>query len=136
MIEDLKELSPAILAYLGDAVYELAVRSYLVAGLGIRKTKRLHQEAVKLVRAEAQARIAHLLEEELAPDEAELLRRGRNLRTGHVPANVPPITYRYSTAWESLIGYLYIQGKTERLNFLIKLGIEKLAKEEGELSHV
>ena len=66
-MEDLKELSPAILAYLGDAVYELAVRSYLVAELGIRKTKRLHQEAVKLVRAEAQARIAHLLEEELAP---------------------------------------------------------------------
>lgn len=133
-MEDLTGLSPAILAYMGDAVYETFIRRYLVVELGIRKTRRLHLEAVKLVRADTQARMAHLLEGELTLDEAELLRRGRNTRTGHVPANVPPIIYRYSTAWESLIGYLYLQGKVERMNSLIRLGIERLAAGEGEMS--
>lgn len=135
-MEGLNELSPAILAYMGDAVYEMAIRRYLVVELGIRKPRRLHLEAVKLVKADAQARMAHLLENDLEPDEAELLRRGRNTKTGHVPANVPPITYRYSTAWESLIGYLYLQGKVERMDCLIRLGIERLIEGKGELSHV
>lgn len=132
---DVAALSPAILAYLGDALYESIVRRYLVLDMGIRKTNRLHQEAVKLVKAESQARLARLIESELEPDEAEVLRRGRNHKTGHVPANVQPIIYRQSTGWESLVGYLYLMGKEERMESLIRHGIARLSASEGEISH-
>lgn len=130
---DVTALSPAILAYLGDALYESIVRRYLVVERGIRKTHRLHQEAVKLVKAESQARLARLIETELTPDEAEMLRRGRNHKTGHVPVNVSPVVYRHSTGWESLVGYLYLMGREERMESLIRQGIARLSETEGEI---
>lgn len=132
---DVAALSPAILAYLGDALYESIVRRYLILEQGIRKTHRLHREAVKLVKAESQARMARLVEPELAPDELEILRRGRNHKTGHVPPNVSPVVYRHSTGWESLVGYLYLMGREERMESLIRQGIARLSASEGEILH-
>lgn len=109
------DISPAVWAYVGDAVYELFIRNHLVTG-GPAKTQTLHKQAVKWVRAGFQARLAAGLENWLSPEELDILRRGRNVKCGHIPSGSDPITYRHSTAFEALIGYLYLSGRLERLN--------------------
>lgn len=112
------ELSPAVWAYIGDAVYELFVRNHLVTG-GPAKTQSLHKQAVKRVRASFQAGLAAKLEPCLTAEELDILRRGRNVKSGHTPAASDPITYRHSTAFEALIGYLYLKGHQTRLMELL-----------------
>jgi ribonuclease III family protein len=112
------ELSPAVWAYIGDAVYELFIRCHLLAG-GPTKTKNLHREAITMVRASFQAQLASLIEPSLKENEMEILKRGRNVKSGHIPAHTDVMTYRYSTAFEALIGYLYLSGERTRLNELL-----------------
>ena len=112
------ELSPAVWAYIGDAVYELFIRHRLLAD-GPAKTKTLHHEAIAMVRASYQARLVKQIGPLLTPDELEILKRGRNVKSGHIPAYTNMLTYRYSTAFEALIGYLYLCGRRERLNELL-----------------
>ena len=109
------ELSPAVWAYVGDAVYELFVRSSLVA-VGPNKTKNLHKDAVAKVRASYQAEMIKLLEPHMTAGEQEIIKRGRNVKSGHVPAGSDVITYRHSTAFEALIGYLYLSHQHVRLS--------------------
>jgi ribonuclease III family protein len=113
------ELSPAVWAYIGDAVYELYIRCHLLAG-GPAKTKTLHHEATEKVRASYQARLASQIEPFLTESELEILKRGRNVKSGHIPAHTDVLTYRHSTAFEALIGYLYLNGKRDRLNELLE----------------
>lgn len=108
------EYSPAVWAYIGDAVYELFVRNQLVTG-GPAKTQMLHKQAVQRVKASFQAELAARLEARLTLEEMEILRRGRNVKCGHTPSGTDPLTYRHSTAFEALIGYLYLSGRHERL---------------------
>jgi ribonuclease-3 family protein len=117
------ELSPAVWAYIGDAVYELFVRNRLVIG-GPCKTRALHKQAVQLVRASFQADLAAKLESFLSEAESAILRRGRNVKSGHTPASSDPVTYRHSTAFEALIGYLYLSGQTDRMTELLWRAIE------------
>jgi ribonuclease-3 family protein len=117
------ELSPAVWAYVGDAVYELFIRNYLVLG-GPNKTQTLHKQAVTMVRASFQANLAAQLEPFLKETEADILRRGRNVKSGHVPVSSDPITYRRSTAFEALVGYLYLSGQTGRMVELLRQAIE------------
>jgi ribonuclease-3 family protein len=117
------ELSPAVWAYIGDAVYELFIRNRLVL-CGPNKTQTLHKRAVTMVRASFQAELAAKLEPFLTAAEADVLRRGRNVKSGHVPVSSDPITYRRSTAFEALIGYLYLSGQTGRMTELLGEAIE------------
>jgi ribonuclease-3 family protein len=117
------ELSPAVWAYVGDAVYELFIRNRLVLG-GPNKTQTLHKQAITMVRASFQANLAAQLEPFLSAPEADVLRRGRNVKSGHIPVSSDPITYRHSTAFEALIGYLYLSGQTDRMNELLRQAIE------------
>ncbi len=112
------ELSPAVWAYIGDAVYELYIRYSLLAE-GPSKTKVLHHEATTRVRASYQAGLVKILEPELTEGEMEILKRGRNVKSGHIPANTDVLTYRYSTAFEALIGYLFLSRRSERLKQLL-----------------
>lgn len=112
---DPRQLPPLVLAYIGDAVYELYVRSFLVAQ-GKLKVNQLHQESTALVNAGAQARFLHQLEDFLTDEEKGIARRGRNVKTGHVPKNADMIDYHFSTGFEALIGYLFLTGQEERLN--------------------
>ncbi|MDD4169423.1 MAG: ribonuclease III domain-containing protein [Desulfotomaculaceae bacterium] len=112
-----------VLAYIGDAVYELVIRSYLV-GTGAVKVKRLHNEAVRLVNAKTQARVLRALDGRLTDEEAAVMRRGRNSRSPHTPRSAGVIEYRQSTALECLIGYLYLKGDTARINEIIKVGLD------------
>lgn len=114
------ELSPAVWAYIGDAIYELFVRLRLLSD-GPAKTKTLHKEAITRVRASFQADLVKLLEPYLSEPEQEIIRRGRNIKSGHTPAKTDVLTYRYSTAFEALIGYLYLSGKTARVDELLNL---------------
>ena len=125
------ELSPAVWAYIGDVVYELYVRQRLLAG-GPAKTKSLHKETVKRVRASFQADLVRRLEPCLSEQEREIVRRGRNMKSGHTPAKTDVLTYRHSTAFEALIGYLYLNGQTERLAELLVLAFNLQENSEGE----
>src|SRR5690554_6289531 len=100
-----EQLSPLVLAYVGDAVYELFIRTKLAAQPG--KMHELHQTAVQYVQASSQARIIHALEPKLTTAEKEIVRRGRNAKGG-VPRHGDVAEYRYSTGFEALIGYLYL----------------------------
>lgn len=108
------DLPALVLAYVGDAVYELAVRRHLVEA-GLVRVNRLHGEAVKYVNAGAQAKILKALEESLTEEEAAAVRRGRNAKSPHTPRGAGVIEYRHATALECLIGYLYQKGAYARL---------------------
>ncbi len=122
------ELSPAALAYLGDAVFELYIREWLVAKEGIRTTGALHRRATRLVCAPAQARMARSLAERLTPEERDVLRRGRNAHCGRVPAGVEVAEYRLATGFESLVGFLHLTGRADRLRLLLALALEEIAE--------
>lgn len=110
--------SSLVLAYVGDAVFELAVRERL-ASQEPGKMAVLHREVVALVRAPAQAALLRRLEGLLTVEEEEVVRRARNAKSGTAPRGVPVQEYRHATAFEALLGYLYLNGRMERLHFLI-----------------
>lgn len=117
---DLAQLNSLALAYMGDAVYETYVRRHLIQSGKVRPNK-LHNMAKSYVSAKAQSFIVHtLLDQEVFSElEVEIIKRGRNAKSGTIPKNTDVQTYRYSTAFEALIGYLYLHQQTERLEEVI-----------------
>lgn len=118
------------LAYIGDAVYELHVRHFLVLA-GAVKPNELHQKAITFVSANAQAQVVHYLLEEkvLTMEEEGVVKRGRNAKTASAPKNTTIQTYRLSTGFEALIGYHYLANNKERLNELLTTSIEYICKQ-------
>ena len=123
-----EDLPAQVLAYVGDAVYELAVRERLI-GAGLVKVNQLHSETVKYVNAGAQARALSALEGKLTGDEASIVRRGRNAKSAHTPRSAGMIEYRRSTALECLIGYLYLKGDAARLGEIMAVALEAIKSE-------
>ncbi len=121
--KDIRTYSPLVLAYLGDAVFELIVRSYLVTEHDISPHD-LQVEASKLVNAVTQADMVRFMSPHLTEEESEVLRRGRNANPRSTAKNAPVIDYRYATGYEALIGYLFLTGRDKRITELIKLGID------------
>lgn len=117
---DPRSLSPAALAFLGDAVYELMVRAGLLRS-GTMPAGKLHGLAVRKVSAAAQARCYDALSAALTDEERDILRRGRNAHTARAPRSCTPEDYRKATAIEALFGYLYLKGDTARLAALYDL---------------
>ncbi len=107
-------LSPLTWAYVGDAVYELYIRTKLVNNTNLKPHK-LHIESIKFVKAKSQANTLKRIEEFLTDEEKDIVRRGRNAENHHIPKNAEPADYMYSTAFEALIGYLYLTKRDERL---------------------
>ncbi|GGE21120.1 mini-ribonuclease 3 [Marinithermofilum abyssi] len=124
-----RELNPLLLAYVGDAVYELYVRYYLVAD-GVNKPHELQQTAVRYVSAGAQAEAVRRVESCLTEEELDILKRGRNAKSKSVPRNAKATDYRYSTGVEALVGYWYLTGQSARLREMMETIIE--ATEEGK----
>ncbi|MFY9175152.1 MAG: ribonuclease III domain-containing protein [Peptococcia bacterium] len=116
---DPKECSSLVLAYIGDAVFELYVRMYLVAKGGV-KVHNLNQDAANLVRASSQADFLRRLEPVLSEEEKDIARRGRNAKSGTVPKNADLQQYRIATGFEALIGYLFLDKQEERLQYLLE----------------
>lgn len=120
----INELSPLTWAYVGDAVYELYIRENLV-NTSKSKPHKLHIESIKYVKASAQAKILKIIEEELTEEEKQIVKRARNTKSHHLPKNAEVNEYMYSTAFEGLIGYLYLTKKEERLQEILKRCIEE-----------
>ncbi|WP_027339559.1 Mini-ribonuclease 3 [Halonatronum saccharophilum] len=113
-LPDRPELLPAsTMAYIGDSVYELFIRNLLLEK-NVAKPKDLHKEAIKYVNATAQANLLARIKDDLTEEEVVIVRRGRNVKGG-VPKNADRADYQYSTAFEALIGYLYLAEKRDRL---------------------
>ncbi|WP_051318088.1 Mini-ribonuclease 3 [Cohnella thermotolerans] len=114
------QISPIVLAYIGDAVYEVYVRQRLIASV-VRKPHELHRAATRYVSAGAQARLLQRWVPLLTEEEADVVRRGRNAKSGQPPKNADPAEYRLATGLECLVGYLYYRGERDRLEQLIAL---------------
>ena len=122
------EIPAGILAYMGDVVYEMIVRNFFIQ----RKlfgTHQIHRTVIKFVNAGAQAALLRMLEEHLTEDEKVVMRRARNSNAGNVPRNAKVSDYRYSTAFEAVLGYLVLKEDFDRLMELIHL-IEKYLEDQ------
>lgn len=116
-------MHPVTLAYLGDAVHQLYIRQYLLAQKR-QKPNELHQQAIKYVSAKAQAQALKRMLPSLTEQELEMVKRGRNAKSGQVPKNADVLDYRHSTAFECLVGYLYCKQEYERLDALLHSTLE------------
>lgn len=114
------QISPIVLAYIGDAVFEVYIRQMLIAKV-VRKPQELHRAAVRYVSAGAQAQLLRRWMPLLTEEEADIARRGRNAKSGQPPKNADPGEYRHATGLECLVGYLYYRGERDRLEMLIGL---------------
>lgn len=127
-----KLLNSLALAYMGDAVLETYVRYHLLQN-GQVKPHLLHKEATRYVSAKAQSSVLHQMKEEgfFLEEEITILKRGRNAKSGSVPKNTDVQTYRYSTAFEALLGSLYLAGKQERLEEIIQYTLNLIDGKKG-----
>lgn len=116
-------MNPVALAYMGDAVFELLVRQYLLS-LTNHKSHHLHREATKLVSAKAQRLLLERMQPLLTEEEADVVRRGRNAKSGAPPKNADPADYRQATALECLIGYLYYERRFDRLALIMDIAVD------------
>ena len=118
------------LAYMGDGVYEVYIREYLIKK-GIAKVEDLQKEAIKYVSAKSQARILKYLLDigYLSNEEIDVVKRGRNYKRGSHPKNTDIITYKNSTGFEALIGYLYLSDKIDRVTEIVNLILEEYDEE-------
>ena len=114
-----KEYSPLVLAYIGDAVYELYVRRQLVSSHNIQVDK-LHKMAVSIVNSSAQAKNFHKIESKLTEEEMNIFKRGRNAKSS-VPKNSDMSEYKTATGLETLIGYIYLCGDKNRLDEIMNM---------------
>src|SRR5574344_1874573 len=112
--DDVREIPSSVLADIGDAVYELYVRSHVVSRLGGQSGK-IHKRVIEYVKAPSQARAVRTLMDELSEEEQGVFRRGKNSHQGSMAKNASPADYKYATGLEALIGYLYITDQEIRL---------------------
>lgn len=116
---DPKLLSPLALAFVGDGVYDLFVREKLVCEAN-RPVKKLNEEKVAIVRCSSQAKLVEKLIPILTEEELDVLKRGRNAHTQHIPKNATSADYHSATALEALLGYLYLAGRIDRIRELLQ----------------
>ena len=121
--------SPLALAYIGDAVYELIVRTMVISHGSIQVNK-MHKKSASLVNAGTQAEMIRLMMEELTEEETAVYKRGRNAKSVTTAKHATVVDYRTATGFEALCGYLYLMGRLERLVTLISPGFEKIGELE------
>lgn len=128
---ELIEMPPLALAFVGDAVFELYVRSSICIDQKRRDVNYLHRNAVIYVKAQAQAHIVKTLFEELSETEQSVVKRGRNAHPHTVPKNASISDYRYATGFEALIGYLYYSGNNDRLMEILEKSYKIINNKSG-----
>ena len=125
---DVNQMSPLVWAYMGDSVYEQFIREYLVKNTKYKPHK-LHIEATKFVKASAQAEILKKIEAILTEEEKDIVRRTRNTENHHVAKNASVQDYMYATAFEGLVGYLYLTKQLERLNEILEISLKTIQED-------
>lgn len=121
---DIRTYSPLTLAYIGDAIYELVIRTILVEK-GNTQVNKLHNRASRLVKASAQSAMIEKLKPHLTEEETAVFKRGRNAKSYTMAKNASMSDYRRATGFEALMGYLYLTEQWERMLGLIKTGMEE-----------
>ena len=121
--QDIRSFSPLTLAYLGDAVMEVVVRTVVIEQ-GNRPVNELHKISTSFVKAESQARMVLGLQEEFTEEERQIIRRGRNAKPYTTAKNASRADYHKATGFEALMGYLYLTGRRDRMLELIRKGME------------
>ena len=121
---DIHTYSPLTLAYIGDSIFDLCIRTIIVEH-GNQAPNNLHKEASRVVNAASQAAISDVLLPELTPEEEAVFRRGRNAKSYTTAKNASVSDYRKATGLEALFGYLYLSDDVDRMLFLLKEGLEK-----------
>ena len=129
---DIKDVTVPALAYLGDSVLEVCVRTYLVEERGLSTSAHLNRASLDFVRASAQSQAIGRIEPHLTEEEALVYRRGRNTGHGSVPKSASVAEYRRATGMEVLFGYLSLTGQTQRITQLFRLGYGLDACAEGK----
>lgn len=129
---DTRLVNVITLAYLGDAIYEVYVREFLIRN-GYAKVELLQKKAIEYVSAKNQCRIINRLIDLnfLTEEEIEVFKRGRNYKRDSHPKNTDIITYKNSTGFEAIIGYLYLEGKKERLEEIIRKILEEFYEKDN-----
>ena len=122
---DVRTYSPLTLAYIGDGIYDLIIRSLVVAK-GNTRASELHKRTSQIVKAKTQADMAEILLPMLTEEEADIYRRGRNAKSPTMAKNATMSDYRKATGFEALMGYLYVKDELPRMVELVKVGIEKM----------
>ena len=120
---DISTYSPLTLAYIGDSVYDLIIKT-LVVGEGNKQVQKLHKQTSELVQASAQSRMMRVLQEHLSSEELTVFKRGRNSKSVTPAKNQSITDYRRATGFEALIGYLYLKKDGKRILDLIKMGLD------------
>lgn len=130
-VRNVKQLNALALAYMGDAVLEIAIREHLLR-IGRVKPNILHREATHYVSAKAQSKVIHQMidDDYFTEEEMAVLKRGRNAKSGSVPKNTDVQTYNYSTAFEAVLGFLYLTGNAERVHTIIQDAIHIIENEK------
>ncbi len=123
--QDIRTYSPLTLAYIGDAIFDVIIRSILV-NKGNTAVNKLHQRASSIVKAGTQAALVKALEDEFTEEEADYYRRGRNSKPHTKAKNASTMEYLDATGFEAVMGFLYLTGNMDRACELVKKGIEKL----------
>lgn len=126
---DIKAYSPLTLAYIGDSIYDLMIKT-LVINEGNKQVQKLHKETSSYVQASAQSKMMRVLQEELTDEERAVYKRGRNAKSVSPAKNQSLSDYRRATGFEALIGYLYLQKEWKRMTDLIKMGLDSIKGEE------
>lgn len=122
--KDARQMNPLALAYIGDAIYEVFIRQYVISQPN-QRPNHLHRSSTKYVSAKAQAKALERWLPLLSEEEAEWVKRGRNAKSGSSPKNTDILVYRHSTAFECLLGWLYYTGRTDRMEQLMRLAVEE-----------
>jgi len=117
--EEARMLNPLQLAFVGDGVYEVFIRNYILNKNKELSTHKLHVEAIKYVKAHAQSEIIRRIESDLTEEEIYIYKRGRNTKSATVPKNADLAEYRAATGFEALVGYLYLINEIDRLNTIL-----------------
>ncbi len=123
--QDVTYMNTTVLAFLGDSVYETFVRSHVI-GKGQVNADLLHRAAVRFVRADAQAFALKAMMDELSEEEQGLVKRARNKKISTKPKNADPVVYKWATAFEALIGFLYLSEEHSRMEEIINRAIESI----------
>ncbi|MBW6410359.1 Mini-ribonuclease 3 [Clostridium weizhouense] len=123
-------LNPLQLALIGDGVYEIFIRTYILSENESLNANKMHKKAIRYVKAQGQALIMHNIESLLTEEELGVYKRGRNAKSPTVPKNADVRDYRMATGFEALVGYLYLIGNKERLEFILSKSIEVLNEKE------
>lgn len=124
---DIRTYSPLVLAYIGDGVFDLIVRS-LVVNKGNVQVNKMHHRTSAIVKAESQAKMIDFLEDRLSEEELAVYKRGRNAKSHTSAKNASIQSYRKATGFEALIGYLYLLGRNERMMELAKLALIEIGE--------